>query len=437
MIHRSYQIFRFWRSNGSSALYRLIRAKLRQPDVPMARLLSTPGVRLRTSQGVKAKVLYDLHFEACSPLRVFSVPDAQPSRISLVTDSIGKGSLYGGVGTAIILSVVMAEKLGARLRIITRTTPADAESLAHVLSVFNLKLSHEVELVFAPFFDHTGEVDLLKDERFITTSWWTTVATMASVPTESIVYLLQEDERKFYPYGDDFVRCESTLKHQTLRYVVNSHLLFNHLLSEGFENIAAHGICFEPAFPRDLFYPRLISAPTKRKLMFYARPNNLRNLFYFGIELLEAAILQGIINLDQWEILLVGKDIPRMVFADGYVPQRKENLSWEEYAELVGSVDLGLCLMSTPHPSYPPLDLAVSGAVVVTNRFRSKVDLSGYSENILCGDLDLESMLSTLARGIRLSENDAEKSRNYRAMNIPSDWRHELEEVVAWIVKEV
>ena len=42
---------------------------------------------------------------------------------------------------------------------------------------------------------------------------------------------------------------------------------------------------------------------------------------------------------------------------------------------------VGLSLMISPHPSYPPLDMAHLGRLVVTNRFGA-MDLSTSHENI-------------------------------------------------------
>ena len=45
------------------------------------------------------------------------------------------------------------------------------------------------------------------DEIVMTTSWWTTRATLGStLPREQVLYLLQEDERMFYPAGDEQLR---------------------------------------------------------------------------------------------------------------------------------------------------------------------------------------------------------------------------------------
>lgn len=234
----------------------------------------------------------------------------------------------------------------------------------------------------------------------------------------------------FYPYGDDHLRCSQVLRSQNIHFVLNTQLLFDHLVADGLKNIAERGAWFEPAFPREVFHPREKKESGKRTMMFYARPNNLRNLFYFGIDLIDEAITRGTIDLAEWDILLVGKDIPDVVFGENHVPEKREKLTWAEYAELVGKIDLGLCLMYTPHPSYPPLDLAASGAVVVTNRFGNKRDLGSYSKNIICGDLDRESMIEALAEGVRLAGHTAEREGNYRLSALGSDWRLAFSDVV-------
>jgi O-antigen biosynthesis protein len=369
--------------------------------------------------------------QQCAALRLFTSPKPALPRVSIVTDSINKGSLYGGVGTAVILGCLLAQSRGATLRIITRTERAQPSGLAGVLATYGIELSHEVEFAFAAFYDERYQIDTYEGELFLTTSWWTTAATMASVSHDDIVYLLQEDERMFYPHGDEHLRCSRVLRDPQLRFAINTHLLFDHLVSTGLDNVARNGMAFEPAFPAQVFQPRHAPGTGKRTLMFYARPNNVRNLFYFGLELLETAIARGLLDLEEWDVVFVGKDIPKIRLDSGrYSPRRLENLTWAEYAEFASTVDLALCLMYTPHPSYPPFDLSASGAVVVTNRFANKQDLSGYCRNILCGDLELDQMLSTLAQGMALAGDEQQRNANFRDHRLSSDWRGALAQVV-------
>jgi hypothetical protein len=78
--------------------------------------------------------------------------------------------------------------------------------------------------------------------------------------------------------------------------------------------------------------------------------------------------------------------------------------------------------MYTHHPSYPPLDLAASGAVIVTNRFANKLDLSAYSNNIICGDLHRESMLEAFAAGVCLVADDAARRTNHQENGLSRSW---------------
>ncbi len=422
---------RYARLHGRKQLVREVVARLTRRYLG-AGYTASAGLPVADDHGwVNARELARKQAQMCMALRLFTIPAADVPRLSVVTDSINKGSLYGGVGTAIIMAALISRESGARLRIVTRTERAHTAGLQSVLATYGITLPHDVEFAYAPFYDESYEIDTFDNELFITTSWWTTAATLGSVRSENIVYLLQEDERMFYPHGDEHLRCSRVLAHPDIRFVINTRLLFDHLVASGLSNIATNGTWFEPSFPKEVFQPGLRGENTKRSLMFYARPNNVRNLFYFGIEILEAAIARGIIDLQKWDIILVGKDIPKIRFDEGrYSPEAKEHLNWTQYAALAGQTDLGLCLMYTPHPSYPPFDLAASGAVVVTNRFANKQDLSGYSENILAGDLDLESMLSALAQGVALAKDAPTREANYRANRLLLDWNESFGHVV-------
>jgi hypothetical protein len=74
-------------------------------------------------------------------------------------------------------------------------------------------------------------------------------------------------------------------------------------------------------------------------------------------------------------------------------------LSWDEYLALLSTSHLGVSLMTSPHPSYPPLEMAMSGMVVVTNRWGPK-DLSVLSERFVSCEPDADGVAAalTLAR---------------------------------------
>lgn len=439
-MERIRRTYRFWKEHGSRHLVLLILRKAEavvegKPlfnALPGSEATSVPSSLPLEDEcpSVTPLALEDQRFPGLRPLRTFAAAAGAP-RISLVTDSISKGSMFGGVGTALLLAAQVANRLDARLRIVTRTERPDPENVHRVLEVYGVRLRHEPQLQFASIHDAQSEVDVQPGELFITTSWWTTHSTLAGVSPERIVYLLQEDERMFYPYGDDRLRCEEVLSRNDLRFVINTELLWDHLVATGLDNIRNRAVWFEPAFPASVFHRRPQPEGQQRKrLFFYARPNNLRNLFYLGLKVLDRALSTGVLEAADWEILLVGSHIPDVSFGPGVNVHRLENLDWSTYADVCGSVDLALSLMYTPHPSYPPLDLAASGAVVVTNRFPGKLDLSRYSPNILCADPTVDALVAALAEGARRISVDGAADAVAVGPRLMRDWEQAFAPVV-------
>jgi len=187
---------------------------------------------------------------------------------------------------------------------------------------------------------------------------------------------------------------------------------------------------FEPAFPsaRAELLPRRPDG--KKHFLFYARPNNLRNLYWRGLEVIEACLEEGILNPQDWEIHFVGQDLEDLILPRGVRPRLGQNLPWAEYVELVRRMDVGLSLMDTPHPSYPPLDLAAAGAVVVTNRHGSKVSLARYSENIICVEPTVDGLKRGIADAIELAADEPRRAANHARNRLARDWQVALEPVL-------
>src|SRR6185312_7001061 len=122
------------------------------------------------------------------------------------------------------------------------------------------------ELVFVPIAGSDIFLDVHDGDEFITTSWWTTYSTLRSIAPERVTYLLQEDERMFYPHGDDWVRCRETLGRSDIRFLVNTRLLHEHLVADGLDNIARCATWFEPAFPDAVYHAAPRQSEAKLRL---------------------------------------------------------------------------------------------------------------------------------------------------------------------------
>jgi hypothetical protein len=371
-----------------------------------------------------AVALVRSRFPNLVPLRIFSAPKKQ-RRVNMVTDSLSEGSLFGGVGTGIVFSALLAEKWNCPLRIITRTQEPDSTKIKDVLLANNIAWQRNIEFLFDHLQDGQGQVDVSVGDVFVTTSWWTTWSTRQSIRSDRIIYLLQEDERMFYPEGDEKLRCQETMSSAEINILVNSYLLYHHLVDQGFANFQQRALWFEPSIV-DCAGRGIPAAKDSRKknFFFYARSGIAsRNLFCLGVEVIEKALGDGILDPNDWNFYFVGKDRAPINLNGNVEPALLQNIKWTEYRTLVSSMDLGLSLISTPHPSYPSLDLAAAGAVAVTNTFGAQTNLDSYSANIICGPPTIAGLIAALKKALPLVHDPIRRAQNRAADQILRDWR--------------
>lgn len=384
----------------------------------------SPPSRAAAGGAVPARALIRSFGQDWTPLSVH-LDHGGPPTVSMITDSVDAHSLFGGVGTAIVFGVLAAQRLGARFRLVTRTTPPLAEALGEMLKAHRIDWSGPTELVHLPV-DGDGSLFLGPRDVVVTTSWWNTASALGAVPARQIVYLLQEDERMFYPFGDVRLRCEEVLSRPDLRVVVNSQLLAEHFLGpSGVAGLMDRAVWFDPAFPAAPAVPDPFRDGGKSNF-FYARPNHGRNVYWRGLEAIEAAVCEGVLDPAAWNFTFAGSDLPKMTVG-GVEPRIVPKVSWMDYAAMTARIDLGLCLMDTPHPSYPPIDLAAAGAVVVTNTHRNKTSLDAWSANIVCSNISVRDLVASIRRAAALALDAPAREANYRRQCIPRDWGRQFE----------
>ena len=271
--------------------------------------------------------LLDSRWRDLEPLKVYRATGR--GRVNVVTDSVGADSLFGGVATALILATLWAAEQGRGLRIITRASPPDATGYARLQALHGLELPGNPEFVLhGP--GATDALDVRADDVFLTTSWWSTAATLPSIPPERICYLLQEDERMFYAAGDEALRAGAIMSDPRLLVLVNSEGLFDHLVATGCPNLAERGMAFEASFELFSRRPRRPNPPSARQLFFYSRPNNPRNLFYLGLEVIEEALRSGILDPRAWTINMVGAGTQEIEFSGTPRVVYHPALDWEK-----------------------------------------------------------------------------------------------------------
>jgi hypothetical protein len=197
------------------------------------------------------------------------------------------------------------------------------------------------------------------------------------------------------------------------RPIFNTGLLREHFVREGIGRVA-DGTWFEPAVDTALFRPRPRLGP--RKLLFYARPGKPRNAFDLGLRALRLAVAAGAFEGD-WEYWAIGEAVPELALGHGAVLQPMPWKSLADYATLLGESDVLLSLMLSPHPSYPPLEMAHLGMLVLANRFGAK-DLATWHSNIRTTDDISAEGFATALEAMRLAfERDPEIGAAGRAFH--------------------
>ena len=366
--------------------------------------------------------------------------ERENKRLNFVTDSIMSHSLFGGVATALILATMLCNKNGWDIRIVTRTTECDLKDYYDFLKYQNIEVPPKVEGYSDSKVNDSEILKLEVSDKdiFYATSWWSAAAILDTHVANRIFYIIQEEETFFYNYGDEHKWCYDMINNDNIDFIVNSKLLYDYFCNHGYTKIKEHGIYFEPAFSKDIYYANddSFSRDKKYKLFFYGRPNNPRNLFYHGLELLDEAISRGIIDTDIWDIYMAGGDFTEFEFSNGSAPIINGVMSWGEYAEFARTVDLSFSLMYTPHPSYPPFDMSCSGAVVLTNIFENKRDLK-YSDNMLTYELDTESMMTGFEEAVKLAKDFKQREKNYKNNKISTSWSKSLADVITFMEERV
>jgi hypothetical protein len=365
--------------------------------------------------------------------------DNKTIRINLVIDGLINDSLYGGVATSLIFGIMLANALSAPLRIITRSAYSQASIMANIAAVHHVTIPAELEFYNIPF-DVSGsnevKVPVSPADLFVATSWWSAQAIKFVNMRQKYLYLLQEYEKIFYPVGDEHVLIDEIFHDDNMLPIVNTKVLYDFYTLNHYQHISEKGLFFEPAFPYAVSKGKF--QPSKKlRLFFYARPTTPRNLFYTGLKLLDLAIQNGVLNTAEWEIVFAGQVIPNLQFCDGTKPQSLGKLTWNEYIELIRTVDCCVSFMAAPCPNYVTLELAAVGAAVLTTQYKNKKELSYYSKNIICSELSMPLLLDNLTLALTLAKDSEARIKNTASNNINKNWQESFGSIMPKLVEAI
>jgi hypothetical protein len=153
---------------------------------------------------------------------------------------------------------------------------------------------------------------------------------------------------------------------------------------------------------------------------------------------LSTAYRQGVFDPAKWDCIGMGLGEGVVELMPGLNSISLPRMTLREYSQKIAEFDICLTLMASPHPSLIPMDLAGSGALVVTNTFRTKTKdyLTGISENIIPSRPDLADLVAALQEAVARCDDLESRYENARKMTYPRDWGQSLTDLHLGFVKE-
>lgn len=345
----------------------------------LGNLLRRVAARLDASApGVAAPNTHVGEITPCTPRR----DPWEGKRLNLVLPSINKQHYFGGIHTAVLIYRELCRHFPASRILLVDSAP-DEEALSrfgdHVLVPADQTSSALRQIV--PFSDRYQKTLPVADQDiWVATAWWTAYAAQRMSQWQGehggvdrpMIYLIQDFEPGFYAWSSQYALSLSTYRPARDIGIFNTALL-----ADFFEQ---HGLrydqrsVFEPVL-HDGLRPALQQArdaavPRKRRIVVYARPGTPRNAFEL---ICEGLRLWGWKDprAAQWEVAAPG-ELQGDLDLGPFALKALGKLDIDAYAQLLSTSAIGLSLMVSPHPSYPPLEMAAFGMDVLTNRYDNK-----------------------------------------------------------------
>jgi glycosyltransferase involved in cell wall biosynthesis len=309
--------------------------------------------------------------------------------------------IFGGLTTIFKFGVALAQQ-GIPVRFL---------STDHVLSIDDIDDLKEFLRERCGFYGDWQAIEIAsasagggaqahKSDIFVATIWWSARRIFHTLEqnrfqNRTFYYFIQDYEPGFYAWSNEYALAESTYS-MPCWPIVNTQFLADHLHAETGLETPSNRV-FNPEIDWAMFHPADADDLRGRKvkrLFFYGRPGTPRNLFDVGLAAIRRFVNGLELSSSNIEVVSAGEAHAPIDLGRGVVMQSVGKLNMTEYAESLRQSDIGLSLMLSPHPSYPPFEMAASGLTVVTNDFSTKH--MAFGGNILSTNAAPESLAQSL-----------------------------------------
>lgn len=322
-----------------------------------------------------------------APLRVSDTPGY---RVNLIVPSVAEADTYAGIQTALdLFEAVAAQVEQRRIISVESVSPSDGARLKDYALVSGPADPPDARQITTSAPPHVDAIPIRRHDVFIATHWSTAAYVLdirrrqaeafGSAPRR-FAYLIQDFEPGFYPWSAQHILARATYEDAPSTIAV----YHTSLLQDYFH-------AAELRYPSEFsFEPRLSptlralmarpAQPRARRILVYGRPGKPRNMFPFIVDGLRSW-RERTPDAGSWSVVSAGQPHPDVDLGAGLWMRSLGKLDLPTYGDLLRNSAIGISLMASPHPSYPPLEMASLGLLVLTNRFGQK-DLGDWHTNI-------------------------------------------------------
>jgi len=332
-------------------------------------------------------------------------------RINLLIPTVDKNYIFGGISTAMKFFGEL-QKFGdwfARIIVLDSSINLETAVIPDGYILVDANQDDEFPLQILSVADRRVTLPVWEGDVFVATAWWSAYviadvircqSELYNIKLQPLVYFIQDFEPGFYPWSSRYLMADSTYRLDIPTFaVMNTSILKNYF--EWNHYSFAKVWSFEPSLNDRLrpFLPLNGQAiPKKKQILVYGRPTVARNAF----ELLVYALKLWADNrsdVEEWTLISAGEKHDDVDLGHGAILHSVGKLSLEDYAAMMLDTYAGISLMVSPHPSYPPLEMAAFGVQTITNCYANK-NLSPFSKNIIsldsCGAKDVANALNNI-----------------------------------------
>lgn len=342
-----------------------------------------------------------------TPLNVRQINDTRP-RINIFLPSINQEHMFGGISTALFFFSRFTGHTGFRKRIITTDTMPYAEAAAsfNEYKIVSCTEDSRDDNEIVGFGDRHGKtIPVGENDYFIATAWWTAFHAQKIIrwqqetyakPVKKMIYFIQDFEPGFYPWSSRYALSDSTYRFKYPQAALfNSSILYTFFKDNQYKFETE--FVFEPVLNAKLkqSLDKTLSFNKKKQILIYGRPSVDRNAFSLILEAFKIWVWQQP-DVHDWQLISVGEQHSDINLGNGMILSSKGKLTLEKYADILKESAVGISLMISPHPSYPPMEMAMFGMGVISNTYANK-QLSDWHENINSIDLSVDNLVEAVS----------------------------------------